>query len=156
NVAVAFESTSGDALAVYENNANTNTTELQFRTFTSGAWSAGTNFGSFGNHETEAITLNSNPFSDQIQLLVNDDAKILRSDLWSGSSFATPIQLESNTNTTAGQPFSFFWDRYIPGTVTTSTTFTQTTAMTSPFVVPTGAAVKVTTHIQLLTGTLPA
>jgi len=39
--------------------------------------------------------------------------------------------------------------------VTASTTFTQTTAMTSPFVVPTGAAVKVTTYIQLTSGTLP-
>src|SRR4029453_16821831 len=54
---VAFESKSGDALAVYENNENTNATELQFRTFTAGAWSAGTNFGSFGNHETDPAQL---------------------------------------------------------------------------------------------------
>src|SRR5262249_21605571 len=148
NIAVAFESKSGDALAVYENNESTNTTEMQFKTFTAGAWSAGTNFGSFGNHETEAITLNSNPYSDQIQLMVNDDAKILRSDLWSGTSFAAPIQLESNTGNIVGQPFSFFWDRYLPGTVTTSTTFTQTTPMAAPFIMPVGGAVTVTTYIQ--------
>src|SRR5262249_25993916 len=156
NIAVAFESKYGDALAVYENNESTNTTELQFRTFTGGAWSAGTNFGSFGNHETESITLSSNPYSDQMQLLVNDDLKILRSDLWTGSSFAAPIQLESNTGNTVGPPFSFFWDRDLPGTVPTSATWTQPTAMTSPFVMPTDGAVKVTTYIQLTSGTLPA
>src|SRR5262249_4819979 len=80
----------------------------------------------------------------------------LRADLWNGSSFAAPIQLESNTNTTTGQPMSFIWDRFSPGTVTTTTTFTQTTAMTSPFAMPQGAAVKVTTYIQLTSGTLPA
>jgi hypothetical protein len=53
NIAVAFESKSGDALAVYENNASTNLTELQYRTFTAGAWSAGTNFyGPFVNPTT--------------------------------------------------------------------------------------------------------
>ena len=139
-----------------ENDESTNTTEMQYRTFTAGAWSAGTNFGSFANKDTRAITLSSNPYSDQIQLLVNDDDKILRSDLWTGSSFAAPIQLESNTGTTDGQPFSFFWDRHLPGTVTTSTTFTQTAAMAAPFVMPAGGAVKVTTYIQLTSGTLPA
>src|SRR5262249_20714886 len=59
-------------------------------------------------------------------------------------------------NTPDGQPFSFFWDRFSPGTVTTSVTFTQTSAMTSPFVMPTGSAVTVTTYIQLTSGTLPA
>ncbi|HEX3152354.1 MAG TPA: hypothetical protein VHR66_30050 [Gemmataceae bacterium] len=156
-IAVAFESKSGDALAVYQNNENTNTTELQFRTFTAGAWSAGTNFGnSFNNKVSRAITLNSNPYSDQIMLMVNDDIKDLRADLWTGSAFAPFTQLEANTNSQNGQPFSFFWDRYLPGTVTTSTTFTQTAPMAAPFVVPQGAAVKVTTYIQLISGTLPA
>src|SRR5262249_43789908 len=82
NIAVAFESKSGDALAVYNNNENTNTTELQFKTFSGGVWSAGTNFGSFANKATRAITLDSHPFSDQVMLMVNDDAQILRADLW--------------------------------------------------------------------------
>jgi uncharacterized repeat protein (TIGR01451 family) len=154
NIAVAFESMSGDALAVYQNDLAA--TELQYKTWNSGTWSAGTNFGALSNQSSRAITLTSNPYSDQIQLLVNDNGKILRSDLWSGTSFAPLIQLETNTNTTNGQPISYFWDHYLPGTVTTSTTFTQTTAMTSPFVMPTGGAAKVTTYIQLLSGSLPA
>ena len=156
NIAVAFESKSGEALAVYENDELA-ATEMQYRTWNSSTgWSAGTNFGSFANKDTRAITLSPNPYSDQFQLLVNDDDKILRSALWTGSSFAAPIQLESNTGTTAGQPFSFFWDRHLPGTVTTSTTFTQTAPMVAPFVMPAGGAVKVTTYIQLTSGTLPA
>ena len=149
-IAVAFESKSGDALVVYrERREHQHDRDAVPDLYRRHGWSAGTNFGSFANKDTRAITLSSNPYSDQIQLLVNDDDKILRSDLWTGSSFAAPIQLESNTGTTAGQPFSFFWDRHLPGTVTTSTTFTQTAAMTAPFVVPAGGAVKVTTYIQL-------
>src|SRR5262249_29502833 len=146
-----FESKSGDALAVYQNNESTNTTELQYRTFSgTGPWSAGTNFGNFGNKVSRSITLSSNPYSDQVMLMVNDDAKDLRSDLWDGTTFAPgapispqPIQLETNTNTQSGQPMSFIWDRYLPGTVTTSQTWTQTTPMASPFVAPQGGGVKV-------------
>src|SRR5262249_49737952 len=109
NISVAFESKSGEALAVYGNNAAGNLTEMQYKTWnpTTG-WSAtGTNFGNLANKSTRAITLSSNPFSDQIQLMVNDDGKILRSDLWDGSAFGTFIQLETNTNTQDGQPMSF-------------------------------------------------
>ena len=156
NIAVAFESKSGEALAVYENDLTL--TEMQYRTWNSSTgWSAGTDFGTvLANKDTRAITLSSNPYSDQFQLLVNDDAKILRSFLWTGSNFAAPIQLETNTGTQAGQPFSFFWDRYLPGTVTTTTTFTQTAPMVAPFVMPAGGAVRVTTYMQLTSGTLPA
>src|SRR5262249_38291353 len=115
------------------------------------------------NKATRAITLSSNPYSDQVMLMVNDDAKDLRSDLWDGSTFAPgapitpqPVQLETNTNTQDGQPFSFIWDRYLPGTVTTAQTWSQTTPMASPFVAPQGGAVKVTAYVQLTSGTLPA
>lgn len=154
-IAVAFESQSGEALAIYQRDLNA--TELQYRTWSSGSgWSAGTDFGAFGNHETRAITLSSNPYSDQIQLMVNDDDKDLRSALWSGSAFAAPILLESDTNTTTGQPFVFNWDEYLVGTVTTTTTFTQTSPMVAPFVLPSGGDVTATAYIQLTSGVLPA
>src|SRR5262249_53094933 len=63
---------------------------------------------------------------------------------------------ETNTNTTNGQPMSFIWDRFASGTVTTTTTFTQTTPLAAPFVMPAGGAVTVTTYIQVTSGTLPA
>jgi uncharacterized repeat protein (TIGR01451 family) len=164
NIAVAFDNKSGNALVVYQN--KTSTTQLEYRTFSAGSWSGPTDFytGFTGdtNQPTQAITLTSNPYSDQVMLLVNDNKQFLGADLWSGTSFATPIQLQpytgstSGTGTTQGQPMSFFWDSYLPGTVTTTVTFTQTTPMTSPFQLPVGGAVTVTTYIQLTSGTLPA
>src|SRR5262249_12228627 len=137
NIAVAFESKSGEALVVYQNDQAA--TEMQYKTWSpTTGWSVGTNFGSINNQDTKSISLPSNPFSAQIQLMFNDNAKILRSDLWDGNTFAPgppitpqPIQLETRIGTTDGQPFSFFWDRYLPGTVTTQETFTQTAPMTS-------------------------
>jgi uncharacterized repeat protein (TIGR01451 family) len=153
-IAVAFESKSGDALAVYQNNLAA--TELEYRTFSGGAWSAATDFGSFGGKVSRGVTLSANPFSDQIMLLANDDGNILRSFLWSGASLGAPVQLESSTSSKAGQPFAFAWDRYVPATVTSSTTFTQTTPMTAPFIVSAGGSAGVTTYIQITSGTLPA
>jgi hypothetical protein len=162
-IAVAYEDKSSIPLVVYETQAGSGatTTQLQYRTFSGGVWSAAASF--FTDTKTpRSITLSSNPYSDQVMLMVNDDAKILQADLWSGTSFGTQIQLQpytgstSNTNTTNGQPMSFFWDSFLPGTVTTQTTFTQTAAMTSPFVMPAGNDVTVTTYIHITSGTLPA
>jgi uncharacterized repeat protein (TIGR01451 family) len=158
NIAVAYEDKSGIPLVVYETASGA--TQLQFRTFSGGVWSAATSF--FTDTKTpRAIILSSNPYSDQIMMMVNDDGQVLQADLWSGTAFGGQIQLQpytgstSGTNTTQGQPMSFFWDSFLPGTVTTQTTFTQTTPMTSAFVMPVGGAVTVTTYIQITSGTLP-
>src|SRR5262249_24572147 len=85
------------------------------------------------------------------------------SDLWSGTTFAAPITMTRPASTTAvtsgvttGVPMSFVWDSFLVGTVTTQTTFTQTAAMVSPFVMPVGGAVTVTSYIQVTNGALPA
>jgi uncharacterized repeat protein (TIGR01451 family) len=162
NITVAYEDKSGIPLVVYETAAGSGATQtqLQYRTFSGGVWSAAASF--FTDTKTpRAITLTSNPYSDQVMLMVNDDGQVLQADLWSGTSFATPTQLQpytgstSGTNTTNGQPMSFFWDSFLPGTVTTQTTFTQTVPMTSPFVLPVGGAVTVTTYIQVTSGAFP-
>src|SRR5262249_975987 len=142
-------------------------TELQFNTWnhTTGAWSAPTVFlpGSGASTETKAITLTSNPYSDQIMLMVNNNNKNVFSDLWSGTAFAAPITMTRpatapavTSGVTPGVPMSFFWDSFLVGTVTTQTTFTQTAPMVSPFVMPVGGAVTVTTYIQVTSGALPA
>ena len=156
NIAVAFESKSGEALAVYQNDLSA--TELQYRTWSQAAgWSAGTDFGAFNSKSSVGIGLTANPYSDQIMLVANDGAKILRSNLWGGSAFAASFtQLESNTNSTTGQPFGFFWDNNLPGVVTEVETFTQTAPMVTRLALPSGGAVKVTTYIEVTSGTLPA
>jgi uncharacterized repeat protein (TIGR01451 family) len=156
-VSVAFDDKSGNALFVYQNSAGSGATQtqLQYQTFNGTAWAAPVSFYT-DTQPVVTTTLNSNPYSDQVMLMVNDHNMVLKADLWSGTSFATPIQLEANTHFNQGQPFTFSWDSFLPGTVTTQTTFTQTAAMTSPFVLPVGGAVTVTTYIQLTSGTLPA
>jgi len=156
NIAVAFESKSGEAIAVYQNDLAS--TELQYRTWSqAGGWSAGTDFGAFNNKASVGIGLTPNPYSDQIMLVANDGAKILRSNLWGGSAFAASFtQLEANTNATTGQPFGFFWDNNLPGVVTEVETFTQTAPMVTRLALPSGGAVKVTTYIEVTSGTLPA
>jgi hypothetical protein len=143
NIAVAFESSSGQALAVYQNNLAA--TELQFNTFdpTTGTWSAATPFFPDAGRTPDAITLTSNPYSDQIMMMVSDSNKNVEADLWTGTAFAAPNLMTRpgtttavNTGVTNGQPMSFFWDSFLPGTVTTETTFTQTAPMTSAFVMP--------------------
>jgi hypothetical protein len=156
NIAVAFESSTGEALAVYQNNLAA--TELQYNTWnpSTGTWSAATPFFPDAGKTPAAITLTSNPYSDQIMMMVNDSNKNVYSDLWSGTAFApasgtvmtrpgTTTAVTSGVNN--GVPMSFFWDSFLVGTVTTQTTFTQTAPMTSPFVMPVGGAVTVTTYI---------
>jgi uncharacterized repeat protein (TIGR01451 family) len=162
NIAVAYEDTSGTPLVVYETAAGSGATQtqLQWRTFNGSTWSTATPF--FTDTKTpRAITLTPNPYSDQIMMMVNDDGQVLQADLWSGTAFGGQTQLQpytgstSGTNTTQGQPMSFFWDSFLPSTVTTETTFTQTPPMTSAFVMPVGGDVTVTTYVQMTNGTLP-
>jgi uncharacterized repeat protein (TIGR01451 family) len=154
-VSVAFDDKSGNALVVYQNTAGSGSTQtqLQYQTFNGTAWAAPVSFYT-DTQPAVTTTLTSNPYSDQVMLMVNDHNMILKADLWSGTSFATPIQLETNTNFNQGQPFTFAWDSSLPNTATV--TFTQTTPMALPYVLPTGKAVTVTTYIQVTSGTLPA
>jgi uncharacterized repeat protein (TIGR01451 family) len=159
NIAVSFERATGQALAVYQDNLGT--TELQFNTWnpTTNTWSTGTPFFADAGNTPAAITLTSNPYSDQVMMMVNDSKMIVQADLWTGTAFAAPNVLTAtgtNSASNNGVPMSFFWDSFLPGTVTTQTTFTQTAPMTSPFVMPVGGAVTVTTYIQVTSGALPA
>jgi hypothetical protein len=155
-VSVAFDDKSGNALFVYQNavGAGATQTQLQYQTFNGTAWSAPVSFDT-SSQPVITTTLNSNPYSDQIMLMVNDHNKVLTADLWTGTSFNSPIQLEANTNFNQGQPFTFSWDSYLPHTTSTSVTFTQTAAMTSPFVLPASSAVMVTTYISIASGAFP-
>ena len=111
NVAVAFESQSGQALAVYgENGQNV----IRYRTWSSGSgWSGeqtdGPNMGAVPN----TMILNSDPLSDDIMLTVQDFTSNLNYVLWNGSSWDTPNELETNTQETKNQPFVFLYDQQV-------------------------------------------
>ena len=110
NVAVAFESQTGQALATYGENA-TNT--VKYRTWTAGSgWSAEQSGPDIGAGETpNSMTLSSDPDSDSIMLAVQDSGSDLNYVLWDGAAWGTPSQQEINTGETKNQPFLFLWNQ---------------------------------------------
>lgn len=106
NMAVAFESNSGDLLATYGelNNA------VRYRTWTSGSgWSAelvGPNIG--GTPTT--MTLSPNLGGNQIMLSVMETNSDIHFVHWNGSAWGGDNQLESNSGESQYQPFLFLFD----------------------------------------------
>src|SRR5262249_39398450 len=84
-VSVAFDDKSGNALVFYQNQtgSNPNQTQLQYQTFNGTAWAAPVSFYA-DTQPAVTTTLTSNPYSDQIMLMVNDKSTILKADLWTG------------------------------------------------------------------------
>ena len=105
-VAVAFESTSGEALATYGESAS----EVRYREWTSGGgWSAeqiGPSIGATPN----SMMLDADPGSNQVMLSVQDSGEDLNYVLWDGDSWGTPDEQETATGETKNQPFLFLWD----------------------------------------------
>ncbi len=119
SVSVAFEATSGEALAVYaESGQNT----VSFRTWTSGGgWSAeqtGPNLGAVPN----SMTLSVDPDNNRLMLAVQDANNDLKCIQWDGSAWGTVHTLDTNTGETANQPFLFLYDasNNLPPTITSN------------------------------------
>ncbi len=108
NIAVAFENKSGEALVTYSEDA-TNT--VHYRTWDSvGGWSAEQVLFDAGD-KINSMTLDSNPYSNEIMLAVQDDGHDLNYVLWDGDSWGTPVELENDTGENKNQPFAFVWDQ---------------------------------------------
>ena len=90
NVAVAFESNSGQALATYGEGSN-----LRYRSWAGGTWSGELpdepSIGGISN----SMTLDADRNSDQIMLSVQDAESALNYVVWDGTSRASPDELES-------------------------------------------------------------
>ena len=109
NLAVAFESDSGDLLATY---AESGKDDFRYRTWSSGSgWSVELkSLDKFGDN-LNSMTLSADPFSNQIMLALQDDGSDLNFVRWNGSSFETPAEQEINTGEIKNQPFLFLWDQ---------------------------------------------
>ncbi len=108
NVAVAFESTSGQALAAYgEDGSNI----VKYRTWDSGSgWSSeqtGPNIGG----EPNSLILAADPISDQVMLSAQDANSHVNYVLWDGSSWGAVTELGTSTTEVKNQPFLFLWDQ---------------------------------------------
>ena len=111
NIAVAFESQSGQALATY----NTDDTLVRYRTWTAGGgWSSELTGPDLGEKPT-SMTLDSDPRADRIMLAVLDENKDLNYVLWDGSAWGTPAEQEIDTGQSDAQPFAFVWDVDVTG-----------------------------------------
>ena len=107
SVAVAFESQSGELLAVYTEDNN----KFSYRTWndTSG-WSSETLGADLGNN-VRTITLTSRPETDQIMLTALDDGKDLNNLVWDGATWGAKNEVENDTGEQFVQPFVFLWDQ---------------------------------------------
>ncbi len=145
NVGVAFESTSGQALAVYGRSLQN---VFYYRTWINGSGWSGEQIGPGLGENSNSLILNSDPLSDQIMLAAQDDGSDINYVLWNGSSWGTPTALESASGETKNQPFVFLHDQHIVP-AGSSTTFTQSPIMCKDFVIPTGGQVTVTNYIDV-------
>ncbi|MCO6451000.1 MAG: DNRLRE domain-containing protein [Caldilineales bacterium] len=152
NLGVAFESSSGHALATYGRSGQN---VFFHRTWTSGGgWSSEVVDANLGDN-TNSMTLDADPNSDQIMLSIQDDGSDLNEFLWNGSSWLSPTQLVADTGENKNQPFVYLWSQHEGSTAVSSTTFEQTIPMASDFDILAGGQIAVTAYITT-TGTMPA
>jgi hypothetical protein len=103
-VAVAFESISGDAMAVY---GRTGGTTPWYRTWTSGTGWAGELSAPDVGAQTNSIILYPSISDDDLMLAVQDDVSGLHWIPWNGSAWGPDSELETNSGETKNQPFLF-------------------------------------------------
>lgn len=151
NVAVAFEQSSGDALATYGRSGQN---VFLYRNWSSGSGWGSEQLGTNVGKTTNSMRLYSQPLSDTLMQVVQDDDKDLHYILWNGSSWGTDNELETNTGEDKNQPFVFLWGASSGGTggssmvAGDSATFTQVTPMCTDLEMPAGGVLQVTTYVS--------
>ena len=115
-VAVAYESKSGDLLAVY---GSTSTNTVNHKTLgSSGVWSA-TQVGPVAGGIVGALRLNSDPTTNNIMLGMQSTAGLLSFSDWSGSAWqSTPVVATSNTGSSLTPAFAWTFKNHIAGNTT--------------------------------------
>jgi hypothetical protein len=112
---IAYEDGSGDALIVYETSSSVDNT-IAYRTWDGTSYS-GESTLTLGFTDTTTITnwislVPRNNKTDDIMLLVHNDAGGLYGIAWDGTSFDTDTELEFSTATTSNleQHFTYSWE----------------------------------------------
>ncbi|RZI84403.1 MAG: DUF4347 domain-containing protein, partial [Rubrivivax sp.] len=112
-MSVAFESQSGDLLAVYGKDTGPN---VFYRTWTSAVgWSGELTGPSMGGTDApQSAKLYSDPYSNTIMLGVQDEGSDLNFVAWDGSAWGTVTQLDANTGHSYRESFTYVWYRDAP------------------------------------------
>lgn len=106
-VAVAFEGTSGQALAVY---GVAGPNEVRARTWAAGSgWSPAATLLATGK-KPNTMTLATDRTSDRVGVLVQDDTHALTTAIWDGAAWTALTELEADTGETKFQPFTWVWE----------------------------------------------
>ena len=133
---VAFESTSGDALAAY---GITGTSAVGYRTWTAaGGWSAEGTWGVGLTQPARVVTLTPDPDSDRIMMADQDGNSQLALAQWSGSARGAGTIIETNTGETNYQPFAFVWEFSANEAPVNTVPGLQVTAVSTPLLFSTG------------------
>ena len=106
NIAIAFESQSGELLTTY----GIEDTFIRYRTWTTGSGWSGELTGPDLTEKPTSMTLDSDPKSNRIMLSVLDENKDVNYVLWDGTAWGTPAEQEVDTGQSDAQPFVFIWD----------------------------------------------
>ncbi|MDO9237872.1 MAG: DUF4347 domain-containing protein, partial [Aquabacterium sp.] len=112
-MALAFETQSGDLLAVYGKNTGPN---VFYRTWTSGGgWSAEGTGPSMGASDVPYIVkLYSDPYSNTIMMGAQDAASDLNFATWDGSAWGAVTELDAATAHTYRENFTYVWYQNAP------------------------------------------
>ncbi|HEX5065660.1 MAG TPA: cadherin domain-containing protein, partial [Myxococcota bacterium] len=149
-VAVAFESTTGQALATYTASGSAYT---RYRTWSSASGWSSEAIGTYVGQTPQGLTLDADPMTDDIMLGIVDDGSDINFARWNGAGWSERTELENNNGEGAYQPFVFMWDRGLntPPTVTLpggAVSYTEN----GPAVVLDGAAIVADPDSPTLTG----
>ncbi len=111
-VAVAFEGSSGSAIAAYGESVAT----PRYRTWVSGSgWTGELSAPNIGG-TSNSMALYPEPGTNGAILAVNDDGGGINYVYWNGTAWGSPSELETASGETKNQPFLFLWE----GTVGTA------------------------------------
>ncbi|MDH3216718.1 MAG: DUF11 domain-containing protein, partial [Candidatus Krumholzibacteria bacterium] len=105
-VAVGFIGDSGEAMVAHRTNTST---QVAYRTWTSGGGWSGAQSGPELGDDATSLTLSPHPLYDRLMLSAQDAARNMTYVQWDGTSWGTPSQQEVDTGETLTRPFAFVW-----------------------------------------------
>jgi hypothetical protein len=153
---IAFESQSGQALAVAQSTGGNTVT---YFTWTPGSgFSSALTVGDFIK-KPRLVSLSADPNSDKIMLSVNAE-KLGKTLLWNGSSWNSIIGHEADMGLNGdegagnGIPISYFWLPVGNIVFTPTTSFTMAPALCSDLMIKGNQTITVTTFTNILSGSL--
>jgi len=165
NVAVAFETFSGDVLAAYGVNSAP-TGQVRYRTWSwdpvaeTGAWSAEESGPTATSGNPNVITLSGSPTTDRIMMAINTSGNRANYVAWDGSSWDETVLDAGNTQVSTQQPMIYLWNR-ASGEMSSTVSLTAspvTAAIGEPITVKlslasTHTVAEVTPDLRLINGT---